>query len=720
MERPSFSPFWHRVALSRPRLRPHVQITRQHYRRGRWHVVHDPTSNQFYRLNPVAYDFICSLDGDRTVDEAWKLSLTKFADGAPTQNEAIELISQLYTSNLLAVDTTPEIEQLLRRSQDRSARRMKQQLIGFMYFKLPAFNPDALLTALEPIFRPVLSRLGLVAWIALMLFTLIKVLPEWQRIGKGLDSLSNPANWIWMMGTFVLLKLWHELGHGLMCKRFGGQIPETGVMMLVLFPSPYVDASSAWGFPSKWQRAAVGAAGMMFELTAAAIAGLLWLNTAEGTLLKEIFYYAMVSSSISTVFFNANPLMRFDGYFIFSDLIEAPNLMNRSMLMLRYLAVRYLYRVKNLRAPSADPGERVLLTAFGIASVIYRLFLFVLITFFLLGLFFIIGVVLAVWSAVVWFAMPVGGLIKWLSSNASLADRRGKAVLTTIALAAAGVLLLGVVPAPDWRRAVGVVEPRERVGVFAGAEGFVQTVHVRNGEPVKRGDAIVTLDNPELASQLEYARAQVQILEMQQREALAANDPSAALVAARQAQVWSQQASEHQRRIGELVIRSPIDGEVVAADPGQFAGAHLRIGQQLCEVIDRSQVRVAATLTQTEGEWMYGLNQGEYSVRMRPAGDVWRVIDGAGIRILPAGQKVLPHAALGMVGGGEVVTHTNDPSGRGSVRETFTMYVDVAPDKLALLTPGQRVHLSITLPSKPILTQVWDRFAKALQGKVNL
>jgi putative peptide zinc metalloprotease protein len=111
-ERPTFTPLWHRIRALRPRLRPHVQITRQHYRGRRWHVVHDPTSNQFYRLNPIAHEMVGMLDGKRSIEEIWDISLQRHGDAAPTQDETLELVSQLYNSNLLAADVTPETEQV--------------------------------------------------------------------------------------------------------------------------------------------------------------------------------------------------------------------------------------------------------------------------------------------------------------------------------------------------------------------------------------------------------------------------------------------------------------------------------------------------------------------------------------------------------------------------------------------------------------------------------
>src|SRR5690606_30910716 len=138
------------------------------------HVVHDPTSNQFYRLNPIANDFVSTLDGTRDVETAWKLSLTKFGDAAPTQNEIIQLLSQLYTSNLLSADATPETEQLLKRGRERLKKKVAQQAIGIMYFKFRLISPDRILTLLEPIFRPLINRWGLLAWAALVLFALYK------------------------------------------------------------------------------------------------------------------------------------------------------------------------------------------------------------------------------------------------------------------------------------------------------------------------------------------------------------------------------------------------------------------------------------------------------------------------------------------------------------------------------------------------------------------
>ncbi|MFG0312668.1 MAG: PqqD family peptide modification chaperone, partial [Phycisphaerales bacterium] len=367
-ERPTFSPFWHRVRAMKPRLRPHVQITRQ-----------------FYRLNPIAHEFVGLFDGVRTVEEIWKIVLERHGDSAPTQGEAIQLISQLYNSNLLAADVAPETEQLLRRGRERAKKKAAQQAIGIMYFKIRVFNPDRYLSWIEPILRPVLNKWGFLAWLAFIVFCVAQILPEWDSLASGVDSVIAPANWGWLIVVFVVTKAIHETGHGAICKRYGGQVPEFGFMLLVLFPAPYVDASAAWALPSKWKRMAVGAGGMIFELFVAGVAALVWKSTADGSLIKQIAYNAMFTASVSTVIFNANPLMRFDGYFILADLLEVPNLMQRSMKMLQYLWKVHVYRLKNETPPTSASSEAAILIVYGVLAMAYRIFLFISITLAVMG-----------------------------------------------------------------------------------------------------------------------------------------------------------------------------------------------------------------------------------------------------------------------------------------------------------------------------------------------
>ncbi len=721
-ERPTFSPFWHRVRAMTPRLRPHVQITRQHYRGQRWHVLHDPATNQFFRLGPVAYEYVQLMDGHRSVEDVWQMSLTRRGDDAPTQGEVIQLISQLYNSNLLAVDATPDIEQLLGRGRDRLKKTVQQQAIGLMYFKIKLINPDRILAWLEPILRPVLNRWGFIAW-AIFLFAAIgSVIPHFDELRSGVESTLAPSNWGWIFTVFVVTKLIHETGHGVICKRFGGQVPEFGFMMLVMMPAPFVDASASWAFDNKWRRVAVAAGGMMFELFVASIAAFTWIATRSGgsPLLHQIAYNAMFTASVSTVLFNANPLMRFDGYYILSDILEIPNLMQRSTNMLKYLAERILFRVRDVFPPTSARDEQVILTVYGLGALIYRIFLFFSITLYVMGKMFGLGLVLAIWTSAMWFILPLAGFIHYLASSSKIAEHRARVIFTSLALTAVTLVLVGAVPFPDRRFGDGVVESPGRTGIFAAVDGFVSQAHVRPGDTVKAGDPLVTMTSRDLLAQLETSEAQIRETQSLESSYLTQN-LAMAQIAREKIEALRKQVSFVKERVEKLVVRAPRDGVVVGRDPSVAVGMFVKEGAPVCEIVDVGSLRVAAELGQTEGAWLFELPRDQFKVEMRTLSQIDRVVPGAIDRIIEAGQRDLPHPALGVSGGGVIENDPQDKSGRQTKRPNFRVDIAGDPSFAGIIgAPGERVRIRFSLPRKPLLSQWVDRLQKIIQGRVNI
>ena len=717
-ERPTFSPLWHRIRALKPRLRPHVQISRQHYRGRRWHVVHDPTSNQFYRLNPIAHEMVGMLDGERSVEEVWEISLQRHGDAAPTQGETLELISQLYNSNLLSADASPETEQLLRRGRERFKKKAASQAIGIMYFRMRLFNPDRILSWIEPIVRPLLNRWGFLLWCVWVGLGLYAILPHLSVLLDGVDSAIAPSNWPWLIVVFIVSKALHETGHGVICKRFGGQVPEFGMMLLVLFPAPFVDASACWAFPSKWQRMAVGAGGMIFELALATAAVFVWLNTTEG-LTHQIAYNMIFTASVSTVLFNANPLMRFDGYYILSDLLEVPNLMQRSMNQIKFYFQKYMYRIKDARPPTTVGSEQVILTLYGIAALAYRVFLFISITLFVMGKLFAVGLILAVWTAGMWFILPVGKFVHWLATSPMIAEFRPRAIATTAAGIALGVVLIGGVPLPEHRRAAGVVESEFRTGVFYGVDGFVEEVHKRVGDPVREGDPIVTLANPDLIAQRDIDLAEVARLESLVGQAMM-ESPQAVPTIRSRLSAQRDHLARVEEWIEKLVVRAPHDGAIVGADPAQIKGAYVRRGDTLCAVVDASSTRVTATMpTAVAGPLVELVREGravpaEMRLRSAPA----RVLRAADVAIVEVGQYRLPHASLGFGGGGTIETDPSDQYGLMATQEQFQARIE--PEGEWAARPGERVAVRFTLPNRSLLGQWWGRLERVIQGRVNL
>lgn len=746
-ERNTFSPFWHRVRTMKPRLRPHVQVVRQRSRGTRWYVVTDPSSNAYFRLSAQAYGFVGLLDGSRTVEEAWNHCLLTQGDESLTQNDVVNVLGQLHSGNLLQGDVPPETDQLLRRGRDRIKKKIFQQAVGVMYFKVPLLNPNRWLESVEPIFRPILSKGGLIAWCVLVLAALMSLVPHWSDLASGLSSAVAPSNWFFIMLSYVLLKLWHEFGHGVLCKRFGGQVPEFGAMMLVLLPSPFVDASSSWGFKNKWHRVAVGGGGMMFELFAAALAAFVWIATKDDKgAAHQLAYNIMLTSGVSTLIFNANPLMRFDGYYMLSDAIEVPNLMTRSTALLKFLFQKHVYRVENATPPTSDAGEALILLVYGIAAMVYRVLIFISITLYVLGLMFGLGVVLAVWTGAMWFILPAGSHIKWLGSSPQLHDRRARAVVKTLAMATVLLLIVGAIPMKERRRADGVVESVQRTGGYVTFDGVLQVAHVKPGTRVKAGDAIVTIESLPLEAAVDLTNAQLGQARARETQA-ATQHPAAQQVAQQYVEALEQTISLVQTRMNERTLRAPHDGVVVGADYSQRLGTAVRAGEMLFEVVDDSQLRVAAVLPQDQADWVNVAasaasasdKQAEgkaiassvsrpLRIESRRVSNVDTSIELVPVRVPVAARRDLPHAAMGFSGGGSFVTDAQagermgeDRVAKSNVFNAYFAASDAADGTTRTLgMPGERVKLRLTLPRRPLLAQWIDRIEKTLQGKAKV
>jgi putative peptide zinc metalloprotease protein len=455
----------------------------------------------------------------------------------------------------------------------------------------------------------------------------------------------------------------------------------------------------------------------------AAGAALVWKNTFDGQLLNKLAFNIMLTSGVSTVVFNANPLMKFDGYYILSDLLEVPNLMQRSTQMLQFHAKKHLYRIRGVEAPTTDAGEAMILNVYGVLALVYRVFLFVSITLYVMGQMFAVGLILAVWTAAMWFILPTLKFVHWLATGPQLAERRGRAILTSLGLIALGLVVVGLVPMPDRRTSSGVVSSDEKTGVFFGVDGFVAVAHKRPGDLVKAGEPIVTLESHVLAEQRQMAAAELEEARAVELRATAKN-VAAGEVARERVANRIEMVAFVEDRVTRLVVRAPHDGVVVGRDPAERVGAFVHEGEQLCDVVNagRDHLRVTAGLSQTEALMLYELRPEEYRVEVRRYARPELVARATPTRIPEAGQLMLEHAALGVAGGGGLETDMREQTGRMAKRPTFQaeFSLDLAGGADRLPMPGERVKLRFTLPDKSLLAQWVDRLQKLILGRARV
>jgi putative peptide zinc metalloprotease protein len=703
-----FSPSWYRVADLKPRIRRHAQIHRHSYRDEIWYVMQDHSSGRFHRFTPAANLVIGFMDGQRSVQEVWELASEKLGDDMPTQEEVIQLLAQLHQADVLQCDVPPDTEELLGRFEKQRRMRIKRNFKSPLALIFPLIDPEKLLKKTETLGRWIFSWSGLVLWLLVVGGGVIMAGLHWPDLTENLADRVLSANnlfLIWLI--FPVVKALHEFGHALATKRWGGEVHEMGVMLLVLMPIPYVDASSASAFRDKRQRMMVGAAGMFVELFLAALALFVWLNVESG-LVSTLAYNVILIAGVSTILFNANPLIRFDGYYILGDFLEVPNLAQRSNQYLGYLIQKYLFKIKHVNSPVNAVGEKGWFVFYALASFVYRMFIMVFITMFVATKFFVIGIVLAMWAAANMAILPLYRQVKFLFTSPGLRGRRQTALTITGVAVAVVALLLFWMPMPYWSQAEGVIWVPEKSHVRAGANSFIQQIVARHGQLVNKGQPLVICSDPELNTLLKVLEARLAELESRYRSEIVEDRVRAEVTREEMRQVEAEIAVARER-VANLVVRSETAGRFVIGLPQDKPGRFVTKGELLGYVLDLEQVTARVVVSQANVDLVRQQLQG---VKVRMAEQLEKILPARITREVPAATDQLPSLALGSVGGGEIAIDPRDPKQAKSLEKLFLFDLAI-PAEANVSKLGGRVYVRFDHGWMPLALQ-WYRGLRQL------
>ncbi|MCA9174684.1 MAG: hypothetical protein KDB14_09365, partial [Planctomycetales bacterium] len=330
-----------------------------------YYHIESRSQGTFFRVGYAEYVFLSLLDGRHSVAQATTLAVRTLGAKALSQRQAVQTADWALRQRL--VQPAGIGEGLAEPEKPGTSRWQKYNPF---WLKLPLGSPDRLLSALTPLvgwlFSPIATLLGC----AFMLWGAMTLLSHSAEFGASAATVLAPNNWLWLAAAWVVLKLVHELGHGLACKWHGGEVRDVGVIFVLFAPLAYVDVTSCWRFPNRWQRIHVAAAGMYVELLLASLAAILWTQT-DSVATRHLLHNVVIMASLSTLLFNANPLMRFDGYYILSDLLGAPNLAEEGSRAVSGGAA-WLFFGKPLSSPRQLGARPWLIRIYGLLSLGWR------------------------------------------------------------------------------------------------------------------------------------------------------------------------------------------------------------------------------------------------------------------------------------------------------------------------------------------------------------
>lgn len=683
-----FSASWYRVRALRPRLRSHAEIHRHQYRGETWYVLQELTSERFFRFAPAVYSVIGLMDGRQTVDELWQQACSLLGDDGPTQDEMIRLLAQLYQSDVLQCDVPPDAAELLERQEAHTRRKWQSRFFSVFSWRFPLLDPERILETLAPVVRPLFSWPGALVWLIAVVPGLILFAAYWEDLTQGaLDRVLVPDNVLMLWFLFPVIKTFHEFGHAFATKAFGGEVHEMGVMLLVVTPVPYVDASSASAFQQKWRRVLVGTAGIMVELFIASLALFFWLM-AEPGFVRAVAYNTIFIAGVSTLFFNANPLLRFDGYYILADLIEIPNLRSRANSYLLYLLERYLFGNAQLETPDATRSERAWFVSYGILSFSYRILVVTAILLFVASRFFTLGVFLAIIAGLLWLVVPLFKGMRFLFTNPRIGSVRSRAVAVTVTVLLGLSAFIGLVPMPYRTGAEGVIWIPEESFVRAGADGFVQAVLVEAGTQVRGGAPLIRLENFMLATQERISSARILELEARYQQYLP-SDPVRAETTLKELSEAQDLIERIREETGELVIRGDTDGVFIVPSPEDLPGRFVRRGELLGYIVEDDRVTVRTVVSQPVIDLVRSRTDG---IDIRLSESLSETVPATMTRIVPGASEQLPSRALGLAGGGRIATDPTDTLGMTAVESLFQIDLEI-PSQSGLVNLGGRGYV---------------------------
>ena len=696
-------------------LRDSVHFYQHYYRGEPWLVIADQQEENYFRCNSEAKYFLTLLDGRKSVGQAFiesslsdsgeQLSDNENSYQSLTKKDVVLLIANLKSSNLLIDDEGEQGEEV---SKFSSPSKKSNSWLRPFSIKFSLFDPDKFLDRTVRYVKPLFNAYALIMWLVLVFVAVTVAMMNWSSLVEhGQARFDDPKNLLWYWLLYPLIKTLHELGHAYATKIWGGVVHEMGVMLLVFFPVPYVDGSASHRFSSKRHRIVVSAAGIMVEVFLAAVAVFVWVNTDSGVA-HDIAFDIIIIGGVSTVLFNANPLLRFDGYYIFSELIEMPNLGTRSTQYLGYLFKNYVLDIEGIQSPVSAKGEIKWLFFYGISAAIYRLFISLFIAIWVAGKFFFVGLVLSFWAVIMQIIYPAVMWFYRLIPIVYIAQRVKR--LSFVFILFCSVLLFALlVPVGHSTYAEGIIKLPENALIRAGADGIVKQVLQKDGGVVDAGVTILTLENLELSTQKRILLAKLKESTSHQNNVLL-QDRMQADIAKSKVLALKAELENIQMQIENLNVKSFSHGVMSLPMINDLPGRYVKRGEVIGYVADLRQVSAKVVIPQSSIDAVRR-DSGLIEVRLKSRAD--EILTAQLIRELPQMTDQLPSRSLGSGAGGDIAIDARDSSGVQAMSNIFQVEIAL-PMRNTGNYLGQRIYVRFIHNKESLGKQLLQRINQNL------
>lgn len=691
------------AALPRFRLRGDIRVSTAED--GSF-VLEDPRQGKFYRLGPAEYSVVAQLDGQTDLRYAL-LRAANCRDGQqPTAERFAQLQAWLAASSLVETESG---------AGPRDSVQPAPALPSFnpCYFRYSLGAPTRLLMSLERALGWLFTLPAMITVVLVSLGAAPFVFQRWEKLTASLHGILCPDQHLPLLGCWLLLKTAHEIGHGLACRRLGGEVREWGLAFIYLMPVPYTDVTSSWRLSSRYDRMAVAAAGMYVEWILALVALFVWSCSASAAV-QHLCVYTISLATVTTVLFNANPLCRLDGYYIVSDWLGWPNLAAQAQRLAGSLLQRLIGGASGGQS-NLSGRQYWLLLAYGLAAAVWRwvsllsMGVVVLLVYEGLGALLIAGALLAWYGPSLSSPTSSAKLLSWLRQPAAIA----RLALIVGACAAIGYWL----PWPFPITAPGIVESSAQHTIRTRAAGQVVELLVADGEWVEEGQDLLVLRNDELTFELRNLELALEHGETKLRSLHTKRQLVDYQVQQQRQETLALQIAEQRRRIDGLTLKSPAAGRVLARRLTDLPGSFLKEGTEVCTI---AETGLKFRLSIAESELPDFVAQRGRSIDIRLPN---RTFSGTLASFEPQASTALFDPALGATAGGPLpVAASAGSRERGDtqawqlLKPRVTGTITLSANDWAALRAGERGSAVLQPQGRTFATAGWALGTEWLSG----
>ncbi len=612
-----------------------------------WRIL-DPVRNAFFEIGWLEFELLSRWSEHK---EARALVAAVAAQTAlkPTLEEAQALIQFLAVNQLLAPTSAAAAQALEHRHRAARHGWLQTLLHHYLFFRVPLIRPDAFLARTVGLTDVFFTRGFALVVLVLLGVDLYLLSREWYVFTDAMGRMLTPSAFLYYAVAVTFSKVVHELAHAYAARRYGVRVPTLGVAFMVLWPFLYTDTGETWKLADRRKQLVIASAGMAAELVLAVLSTLLWALSPEGAA-KQVFFVLASTTWVITLAINLSPFMRFDGYFVLSDLLDFPNLHERSGACARWWLRRTFFRLDEpLPEPELTPRQRAGLIAFAYVTWLYRLVVFLGIALLVYHLFFkLLGVVLMALELVWFIARPIWSELAYLWERRRALGFARRPAMALLALLAGFVW---IVPVSNQVTAPAILRAAQEHAVYAPFPARVAAVLVSELDRVAADDELVRLEAMDLdvrakkadiaiaAARFELARAPAH--SRLQENYRVAQERLAQARAERQA-ILEEYAREN--------LRSPQQGRIRDVAPDLVAGRYVSPQQLLMRVVSEAEPLIEAYV----GERQIAAIVPGQIVRFYPARPDRPVLSGEVVSVDKSAIKELPRPLLASVHGGDV------------------------------------------------------------------